>query len=402
MDLPKTEQTPNDPQRLPPSRRRRAGRMITPLTAERESLLDEIALRVSPSFDLFLFSLIAAIVINIGLVIDSPALIVLGVLFAPTMTPIIGLSLGTVTGSTRFFGRSLISTLIIFILVSLVSILAGYLTNFFNLQGQILFYYHSKLSWHSLLALAVGVVVTTISLVRSRRRTIIASAALSYGIFLPLAVAGFGFSSGIPHLWPDGLVVFAIHLALATLLGSLTLLLLGFRPLTIFGFTLGGVAVLFAVIVLIGLSGVGAAFWGQIAIPTPIPTPTYTPSVTASPTATPSSTATQAPPTATLPPSATPSPTPTPSDTPRPSPTPVYAIVNADEEYGGGFIRSSPEIYNPETIIKSVLNGTLVEILIDKPEVVDGFQWLFVRIPDGTEGWMLQLILLAATPEPNW
>jgi len=403
MNLPKTEQIPDDPNLLPPARRRRAGRLLTPLSSsDRESFLDEVALRVSPSFDTFLFSLIAAITISFGLLVDSPALLILGVLFAPTMTPIVGLSLGTVTGSTRFFGRSLVSLLIIFVLVLLISTLTGYLLTTLGFSDLIQVYYYSQLIWHNLLVLAVGTILTVITTVRSKRRIAVAGVALSYEIFLPLAVAGLGLGSGIPHLWPDGLVVFAVHLALASLLGAITLVILGFRPLTMFGYTLGGVALLVISIIILGLSSVGAAFWGQVAIPTAIPSATSTPTVTPSKTLTPSATSTPIPPTSTLPPSATLSATPTPSDTPIPSPTPVYAIIDALEEYGGGYIRSSPELYNPDTIIQSVLNGTLVEILSDKPEVAGGYEWLYVRLPDGTEGWMLQSILLAATPAPNW
>jgi hypothetical protein len=401
MNLPKIEQTPDDPQRLPPARKRRAGRLLTPLTyTDRESFLDEVALRVSPSFDLFLFSLLAALTICVGLIIDSPGILVLGVLFAPTMTPILGLSLGTVTGSTRFFGRSVISILIICVLVLLVGILAGYLTNLFGPSDMILVYYHSQLSWHNLLVLATGVILTTISLVRSKRRASVANVALSYEIFLPLSVAGFGLGSGMPHLWPDGLVVFAIHLALASLLGAVTLVFLGFRPLTLFGFTLGGVAVLVAVVLLLGLSGVGAAFWGQVAIPTPIPTASHTPTVTTSPTATSTSTSTPVPPSATLPPTATSSITPTPSDTPIPSPTSVYALVSVPEELRGAFLREAPGF--SEEIITSALNGTLIEILGDVPVEADKVMWIHVRLPDGREGWMLQSALIAATPAPNW
>lgn len=401
MNLPKTEQTPDDPQHLPPARRRRAGRLLTPLTApNHESFLDELALRVSPSFDLFLFSLVAAVTICIGLMIDAPALLVLGVLFAPTMTPLVGLSLGTVTGSARFFSRSLASILIICVLVTLIGILAGYLAGLFGVSDLILVYYHTQLSWHSLLVLAIGSVLTTLSLVRSKRRAAIASVALSYGIFLPLAVAGFGLLSGLPHLWPDGLVVFAVHLALASLLGSVTLIILGFRPLTLFGFTLGGVAALVAVILLIGLSGVGAAFWGHVAIPTPIPTATLTPTGTASPTVTPTLTGTPIPPTATEAPTLTPSITPSPSNSPIASPTPVFALVSVPEDLGGAFLRAAAG-FNQD-IVTSAVNGTLIEIINTVPVEVDNFLWLNIRLPDGREGWMLQSALLAATPAPNW
>lgn len=401
MELPKTEQLPDDPKQLPAARRRRAARALTPFSStDHESFLDDIALRVSPSFDLFLFSLVAAITISIGMILDVPAILVLGILFAPTMTPILGLSLGTVTGSTRFFGRSLISLLIITVMVTLISTLAGYLSQIFGTKDLIQVYYYAQLTWHNLLVLAVGVVLTTISLIRSKRRVVVASVALSFEILIPLSVAGFGLGSGIPHLWPDGLVVFAIHLALASLLGAITLVILGFRPLTLFGFTLGSVAVLFTVIILLGISGVGAAFFGEVAIPTSIPTATSTPTITTTPTETPTASETPVPPTATLPPSATPSITPTPSETPIPSPTPVYALVAVDEKLKGAILRAEPG-FNGE-IITSALNGTLVEILGDVPVEVDNVLWIHVRLPNELEGWMLQSALLAATPAPNW
>jgi hypothetical protein len=359
-----------------------------------------LALRIAPSFDLFLFSFFAAITISIGLMLDAPALLVLGILLAPTMTPLVGLALGTVTGSIRFFARSLISILIICLLVLFISILAGYLASLLDLSNLIQVYYHARLSWHNLLVLAVGAVLTTISLVRSKRRAAIASVALTYELFTPLAVAGFGMMSGIPHLWPDGFVVFIVHLALATLLGALTLVLMGFRPLTLFGFTLGGVVILVAIVILIGLSGIGAAFWGHVAVPTPIPSETPTPTQTASPTASATLTITPVPPTASLTPTKTPTITPSPTGTPVPSPTPVYALVAVPEDLGGAFLRADPGF--DQEIITSVLNGTLIQILSEAPTEANSVLWLNIRLPDGREGWMLQSALIAATPAPNW
>ncbi|MBU1661699.1 MAG: DUF389 domain-containing protein [Chloroflexi bacterium] len=401
MNLPQTEQTPDDPQNMQPARRRRARRLLLPLSAsERESFLDKLSQRLSPSFDFFLFSLLAGAIIGAGLLIDSPAFLVLGALFAPTMAPLVGLSLGTVTGSTRFFVRSLIGLVIASILVLLVGALAGYAANLWGISELIQVYFHAQLIWHNLLVLAVGAILTSISLVRSRRRAAVASVALAYELFVPLTVAGFGLGSGLPHLWPDGLVVFAVHLAWAALLGAITLAILGFRPLTLFGYTIGGVVALVGAIVLIGLSGAGAAFWGQVAIPTPSPTATLTPTATASTTPTPTSTFTPVPPSATLPPTVTPSITPSPSYTPSPSPTPVYALVNTSEEYKGAILRAGPGF--SEEFVTSALNGTLIQILSDKPVVANKVLWLHVRLPDGREGWMLQSALLAATPAPNW
>jgi len=126
MSLPKTEQTPDDPENLPPARRRRAHRTLLPQKeTERENFLDTLGHRVSPTFDFFFFSVIAALVLSLGVWLDSPSLLVLGALLAPLMAPLVGLSLGSVTGSMRFFIRSLVGLLIASGIVFIVGFIAG-------------------------------------------------------------------------------------------------------------------------------------------------------------------------------------------------------------------------------------------------------------------------------------
>jgi hypothetical protein len=391
MSLPHTEQHPDDPDKLPPARRRRAHRLLTPLDAdERAEFLDDLAHRASPSFDFFLFSLLAGAVLGIGLLVDSPALLVLGAVLAPLMAPAIGVSLGTVIGSVRYFLRSLAGLLIAGLLVLLAGTAAGFASQYWLPSDLTLAHLNAQLSWLNFLVLAVGAILTAASVANSKRRLALPSVALAYELYLPLAAAGFGLGSGVPDLWPDGLLVFAVHLAWGSLLGALTLAVMGFRPLTLFGYTLGGAVTLVGIILLIGISSTGAAFGAQIAIPTAVPTdtPTITPSLT--PTLTP------VPPTATLTPTSTTTPTMTPTSTLSPTPTPVLALVQASTG-GGAFIRNQPA----GEIITIVANGSLMQVL---PETVeeDGVTWVHVLSPDGIEGWMVQGLLVTATPAPNW
>ena len=47
---------------------------------------------------------------------------------------------------------------------------------------------------------------------------------LAYEFFLPISAAGFGLGSGISHIWPNGLLVFFVHFAWATMFGIITLI----------------------------------------------------------------------------------------------------------------------------------------------------------------------------------
>jgi uncharacterized membrane protein len=391
MNLPHTEREPDNLENLPPARRRRAHRLLAPLDAdERAAFLDDLAHRTSSSFDFFLFSLLAGAVLSVGILMDAPALLVLGAILAPLMAPFIGIALGTVTGTARFFFRSLFGLLIASLLVFLVGALAGVAALPWMPLGLSQAHFHAQLSWPNFLVLAIGAIWTAAAIVHEDHNPSIPSVALAYELYIPLAIAGFGITSGVPHLFPDGLVIFVIYLAWGALLGAVTLAIIGFRPLTLFGYTLGAAMTLVGVILLIGLSGASAVLGAQLALPTSTPTATFTI------TPTPTMTSTPIPPTATPTPTVTPSPTKPPTITPSPTPTPILALVQA-RLGGGALIRSEPN----GRILGSLINDTLMKILPDSVES-NGTVWVHVVAPDGTEGWMDQRVLVTATPAPNW
>jgi hypothetical protein len=391
MNLLQTEPLSGDPEHSSPARRRRARRLLAPLDAdERAVVLDEVAHRASPSFDFFLFSLISGLVFSAGLLLDSPALLLLGAVFAPLMAPAVGVSLGAVIGSAGHFIRSLFGLLIGAGLVFLSGLGAGSLALYWLPSSLSQARFHAQLSWSNFLVLALGAILTAAAMTHDARRPVAPSVALAYQLYLPVAIAGLGLGSGQPHLFPDGLVIFALNLAWASLLGALTLAIMGFRPLSFFGYTLGGVLTLSGVILLIGLTGAGVVVSSQVALPTPIPS--ATPTLTLTPT----STATQPPPTATLTLTLTPTLAPTLTHTPTLSPTPVYAQIDTRDDKGA-VLRAEPG----GTILRSYFDGTLLQVLPELQEV-DGVTWVKVIAPDGTQGWIVQDLLTGAVPPPNW
>jgi hypothetical protein len=388
-----SEQLPDDPENLPPARRRRARRLLAPLDAdEQAAFLDELAYRVSPSFDFFFFALLAGIILGVGLLFDAPAFLLLGALISPLMAPAVGVALGTVTGSISFFVRSLIGLLIASVLVILAGFGCGVFASLINQsllplttsQAAL----HAQLSWSNFLVLALGSAWLAAEMVKNDQRAVVPSIALAYELFLPLVVAGFGFGAKIPYLWPDGLVVFCIHLAWSALLGAAMLAVLGYRPLTIFGYTLSGVMTILGIILLIGIGGTWAAFGGKMALPTPIPsaTPTLTPTIP--PTSTP------VPPTPTFTATVPPTLTPTLTETPTTTPTPRLAVIAATGSEGV-VLRSEPG----GAVLASYLNGTQVQLL-PEVEVIAGITWIHVQTPDKRSGWILESLLVTPTSPP--
>ena len=387
MELPTHETLPDTDPQLPAARRRQSERsLFGPLTIdERSKALEEAVRRVWPSFDFFLYSLFSGSVIASGLLFDSVYLLLLGVLISPPMAPIVGVALGTALGSGRHFARSLAG----FALGGLFVFVTGWLGGLALdgsasklAQASI----HTQLQWPAILLLTVAGALTAATSVREGKNPEVPSFLLAYGLFIPLSAAGLGLSSGVPHLWPDGLVLFAIHLASGTLSAAVTLALIGFRPPTMFGYSLSAAVLLGGFLVFLGFTGAGAAFGAHLGLPTLTPSPTSPPTATFTPSNTPTRSPTASP---------TRTRTPTPSLTASPSPTPIVAIINA-EDGSGAFLRSEPA--GPGTT--SLLNGTVVHLLPEPPQSAGGRLWLHIYVPARDEfGWILDG--LASTPTPT-
>jgi hypothetical protein len=401
MTLPESELTPDDPNKLPPARRRHARRLLAPFNAdERADVQNKLAQHAFPYLDFYLLSFLAGLVLSLGFCLDAPGILVVGILVAPLLTPVVGVALGTVTGSARFFFQNLLGLLFGCMLVWGGAFTGGYLANLWKpwntwASAVTQAHYHAQLSWINLMILVLGAFFTTLAVVHSalnqgsRFNPILPSVALAYGLYLPLSAAGFGLGSGVPHLWLDGLVVFSLLLACAILTGIFSLILLGFHPLNIFGYSLGGAFALLAIILLIFLASSGTVVMTQIGLPTPIPP---TPTLTLTPSLTPTNTATPVPPTATNTPTLTLTPTLTPTITPSPTATPVYLVVLTGTDRGA-LVRAEPQ----GEIIGVLAEGTLVQVLPERSDL-DGTSWVKIIMPDGIQGWIVYSLLVTPTP----
>jgi len=382
---------------------------------QRAVLLDSLARRASPPVDFFLLSFLAGLVLAVGLALDSTVLLILGTALAPFLGPVIGLSLATVAGSGRFFLRSFAGTLIGSGLVFGAGCLAGIGAQFWPGLSLPLTLAASQVqfSWPAVVTCVVAVILTMVLFVRTEQRSILPGAALAYLLYLPLSAAGLGLVTGDAQLFPQGVLLFTVTLSAAVLVGMLMLGFLGLRPLSFFGYSLGTTIALCSLTVLIGLGSVWTVLRGRVpgqvdlpVVSSPVVQPSQQPSPQpATPVAhrsssTPAPVETQTPlaPGVTLTPTNTLIPTATFTQTATPAPTPVWAIISA-QSFNGAYIRSEPKVGGK--IMTSLLNGTLVEVLPGTAR--DGnVLWAQVRTDDGVEGWIVQSLLVTATPVPGW
>jgi uncharacterized hydrophobic protein (TIGR00271 family) len=82
--------------------------MVKPIPASRrEKLMAEIRPQASPGFDFFLLVVLSCSIATLGLIIDSPAVIIGAMLVAPLMSPIVGIGLASITGDTHMLRNGL-------------------------------------------------------------------------------------------------------------------------------------------------------------------------------------------------------------------------------------------------------------------------------------------------------
>ncbi|MBI4772136.1 MAG: DUF389 domain-containing protein, partial [Chloroflexi bacterium] len=386
--------TPEAP--LRPRRRRDRG-ALSPLTESgRGEVLAEAARNASPSVDFFLFTTLAALVLAVGFLFNHPTIIFMAAVVAPTMSPVLGLSLAAATGSPRLFLRVLGGILVGGLVVVGLAALAGW-------AGYRLFHLdpftaqslsRARLNLVDLLAALLGGAFTALALARSPQAGAVPGVALADELLPPLGALGFGLVSGQPNLWRGGLEVFAVHLCAAALAGLLIFWLLGLRP------SPGGwpVAGLVTLLILAGTAWSGRTYLSQPeAAAMILVTPTATPSPPPAPPGTcvrgRCASGAGVPPTPTR--TGTPGPTASATLTPTITPTRAFARVRTGDG-NGAVLRDAPN----GKFITSLPENTVIEIL-GPPEKAGPYLWLRVRDEFGQEGWLAEIVFATITPRPS-
>ena len=402
------------PSRAQRRRSQRQKRALPTSVEGRSALLQNLVQRAYPSYEFFLFATFCGAILGLGYLLDAQAVLVFGILMAPLMSPFVGMSLAVVSGSGGYFFRSFGAFFVGSLLVFITGALAGLAARIWLPLTLTQAFVHARLWWTDLIVLALGSILLAASFVRSEKKPFLPSVVVAYELFLPLNAAAFGLASQVGNIFMEGLLVFVVHLGWALLFGALTLFFLGFRPLNFFGWIFSLLMTGTALLVLGSLMLTGtnqtlgngdlppSTLVAEVVDARPetsaadavIPTETSAPLASATPE--PVSTATFS-----LPPSpdVTLAPTETATMTPTPEPTPLYARVFASRG-GGAYLRREPA----GPVVLTLSNDELVQAL-SEPLEYDGKSWVQVKVVRGDdvyEGWIIQSVLLTATPAPAW
>jgi len=353
--------------------------------------------KATPNLDWFVLSVMSGLILGMGYILDSNALLMLGIFMTPFLGPWIGILISSMINEIKLLkltsGGFSVGLFLTFTMAAIVGVVARFVTP----VGTNQVYYHSHLWWPDLFMVVIGTILLTLRFVQGENQPIIPSLMLAYGFYLPLSVSGYGLGFGAQDLFVDGLLVFVAHLSISLIITLGLLIYLGFKPRILNEGFLPASLFLVSLVLLFMINGFNQGASPQSLPPTPPAMTSSTPAPvivkepatqTPLPLPSPTSIATV---TKTVPPAPT-----LPTDLILPENSGVFGKILA---FGstGVVIRKSPD--GPG--ITTIENDHVVELLPDDPVIIDGQEWVHVLVIGQTQtidGWVVKAYIIFGTP----
>ena len=220
-------------------------------TAERVQTYREIRRGARPRLDFFMMIGFAAAIASLGLLINSPAVIIGAMVIAPLMSAIFGISMGIVQGDIRLLWQAAGTTLRGAGLAIAIGILIGLMVPTDAPTSEIMSRAHPTLM--DLVIALISGAAGAYALCRRNALGALAGVAIAVALVPPLATTGIGLRLGSSAIAGGALLLFLTNLSAITTAASVVFRLFGFRPdpgkrVRVFSRSMVGVLVLLLVV----------------------------------------------------------------------------------------------------------------------------------------------------------
>ena len=200
-------------------------------TEEQLEVREDLTTDAQPGRDYFILIVLSSIIVTLGLLLNSPAVVIGAMLVAPLMSPILGFSLGIVLGEVRLVRTSLESVFKGVMATVIVSILVGLLSPLKEMTAEILARTQPTLL-DLFIALASGM-AGSYALSRKEVSAALPGVAIAAALAPPLSVVGLGLANGNMLAASGALLLFITNLITISLAGVIIFTLLGIHPLNL-------------------------------------------------------------------------------------------------------------------------------------------------------------------------
>jgi uncharacterized hydrophobic protein (TIGR00271 family) len=181
-----------------------------------------------PGVNYFVLTILSSLIATLGLLLNSPAVVIGAMLVAPLMSPIMGFSLGVIVGDVRLMRFSVEAVLKGFVLAVLISAFATFFSPFNAMTREILIRTQPTLV-DMVIALASGM-AGAYALARKGVGAALPGVAIAAALMPPLGVVGIGLALGDAQIVAGSLLLFVTNIAAISLAGVIIFLMLGVRP----------------------------------------------------------------------------------------------------------------------------------------------------------------------------
>jgi uncharacterized hydrophobic protein (TIGR00271 family) len=181
-----------------------------------------------PDVDFFLMMGLSATIASLGLLLNSPAVIIGAMLVAPLMSAVAGIGLGVVQGDWRMLRLAIDATVRGMLLSILVGLVITWIVPDARANNEIL-----VRTYPSLLDLGIALasgVAGAYALCRKELSASLPGVAIAAALVPPLAVVGIGVALRDGSVAGGALLLFLTNLVAISAAGGLVFLWLGFRP----------------------------------------------------------------------------------------------------------------------------------------------------------------------------
>ncbi|MBN1178678.1 MAG: DUF389 domain-containing protein [Anaerolineae bacterium] len=181
-----------------------------------------------PGIDYFVLIVLSCIIAALGLLLDSPAVVIGAMLVAPLMSPIMALSLGLVLGDLRAIRLATESILKGVALAVVISAFIGLLSPLKLVTGEMVARARPTLL-DMIVALASGM-AGAYAVSRKNVSAALPGVSIAAALMPPLATVGLGLSTGNFNVAGGAILLFITNIAAISLAGAVVFLALGIRP----------------------------------------------------------------------------------------------------------------------------------------------------------------------------
>jgi uncharacterized hydrophobic protein (TIGR00271 family) len=204
------------------------GKLPTLDAEEQLELRQELGRGAQPGTNFFVLTILSCIIAALGLLIDSPAIVIGAMLVAPLMSPIMAFSLGLITGNLRIIRFAVEAILKGIALVVIITAFIGLISPLKNITHEML-----NNGQPTLLDMGVALVAGMAGAYALARKDVSAAlpgVAIAAALTPPLATAGLSLAMGDPRVAGGAFLLFLANIAAISLAAGIVFLLLGVRP----------------------------------------------------------------------------------------------------------------------------------------------------------------------------